>query len=308
VARKRLQNKVAESRFALPVTAVYATLVWLAGGLTDNGMYIQFALFAASAFMMMILNNQNSLIRIYSRMVSCTFLVLTAMTAFLFEKYEPFAVQMCMTAFYLAFFSCYQNKNTRGRMFYAFLFIGLASIFFVQILFLVPVLWIIMAGKLMVFNPKMFWASVLGVVTPYWFLAGYCLLTGSHEELIRHFADIAIFNPMPLYALPDTKRLAALALILLLAFTGMIHYLRNSYGDKIRTRTIYETFIIMNLIIIAFVMVQPQHTDMLLPLLIVNTAPPAAHFIALTGTRLTNMAFCTITTAILALTAYNIWM
>lgn len=306
--RKRLQNKVAESRFALPVTAIYATLAWLAGGLAGNGMYIQFALFAASAFMMMMLNNHNSLIRIYSRMVSCTFLVLTAMAAFLFDRYEPFAVQMCMTVFYLAFFSCYQDKSARGRMFYAFLFIGLASIFFIQILFLVPVLWIIMAGKLMVFNPKTFWASVLGLVTPYWFMAGYCLLTGSPDRLISHFAGIAVFSPMSLYARPDTKRLATLALVLLLAFTGIIHYMRNSYGDKIRTRTIYETFIIMNLITIASVILQPQHTDMLLPLIIVNTAPLAAHFIALTGTRLTNIAFCTITTAILVLTAYNIWM
>lgn len=108
--RKRLQNKVAESRFALPVTAIYATLAWLAGGLAGNGMYIQFALFAASAFMMMMLNNHNSLIRIYSRMVSCTFLVLTAMAAFLFDRYEPFAVQMCMTVFYLAFSHAIRTK------------------------------------------------------------------------------------------------------------------------------------------------------------------------------------------------------
>lgn len=308
MARKRLQNKVAESRFALPVTAVYATLVWLAEGLASGNMYIQFALFAVSTFMMMTLNNLNSLIRIYSRMVSCTFLVLTTMAVFLFKRYEPFAVQMCITVFYVAFFSCYQNKHSQGRMFYAFLFIGLASIFFVQILFFVPILWIIMAGKLLVFSPRTFWASILGLVTPYWFITGYRLLTGNLDKLADHFESIIVFGPSIPYTMPDIARLITLTFLLLLTITGMIHYLRNSYGDKIRTRMIYEIFMIMNLAIIVFIIVQPQHIDMLLPMLIINTAPMTAHFIALTGTRLTNISFCGIIITILAITAYNIWM
>lgn len=306
--RKRLQNKVAESRFALPVATAYATSVWLAGGMAGGGMYIQFLLFAASAFMMVTLNNNNSLIRIYSRMVSCTFLVLTTTAVFLFDKYEPFAVQLCITLFYMAFFSCYQKKDSQGRIFYAFMFIGLASIFFIQILFFVPLLWIIMAGKLLVLSARTFWASVLGLATPYWFLAGYRMLTGSMYKLTEHFAGIAAFSPLSPYAMPDKARLATLAFVLLLAATGMIHYMRNSYGDKIRTRMIYEIFMTMNFATVVFIIAQPARLDMLLPLLIVNTAPLAAHFIALTRTRLTNISFCIITLAILALTAYNIWM
>lgn len=308
MARKRLQNKVAESRFALPVTAVYATLVWMAGGLLAGGLYIQFALFAASTFMMVTLNNQNSLIRIYSRMVSCTFLVLTTMAAFLFGKHEPFAVQLCFTFFYAAFFSCYQDKHSQGKIFYAFSLLGIASTFFIQILFFVPFLWVIMAGKMMVFRHKTFWASVLGLVMPYWFLAGYHILTGSTDVLAQHITGITyLYRPTP-DMLPDKARLITFAFILIIALTGMIHYLRNSYGDKIRTRIIYEIFMIINTITIVFIIAQPQHFDMLLPLMIVNTAPVTAHFIALTGTRITNIAFYIIGISVLIITAYNIWM
>lgn len=66
---KRLQNKIAGSRFALPVTAVYSIMIWLAGGLIANQLYLHFLLFGLSAYLMVELNNSNSLIRIYSRMV-----------------------------------------------------------------------------------------------------------------------------------------------------------------------------------------------------------------------------------------------
>jgi len=308
VARKRLQNKVAGSRFALPVTAAFATLAWAAGRPADNGMYLQFVLFAVSALLMVTLNNSNSLIRIYSRMVSCTFLVLTTMTALLSDSWRPFAVQLCLTASYMALFACYQDKRARGKMFYAFFFIGLASTLFIHILFFVPLLWLIMPGKLMAFSHKMFWASVLGLAAPYWFLSGYCLLTGNMEWLADHLAGIASLRLPGLPDLPDTAMLITTGFVFILAATGTVHYLRNSYGDKIRTRMIYEILMIMNVFTALFIIVQPQYSGMLLPLMAVNTAPLTAHFIALTSTRLTNISFCIITISAVSITAYNIWM
>ena len=38
---KLLQNKVAESKLALPVTALYATIVWLLGGLVMQQWWLQ---------------------------------------------------------------------------------------------------------------------------------------------------------------------------------------------------------------------------------------------------------------------------
>ena len=135
---KRLQNKIAGSRFALPVTAVYSIMIWLAGGLIANQLYLHFLLFGLSAYLMVELNNSNSLIRIYSRMVSCSFMALTLMSAFLFDSTDVWVVQFCVVATYLILFKCYQNKRSQGLVFYAFFFIGIASIFFIQILYFVP--------------------------------------------------------------------------------------------------------------------------------------------------------------------------
>jgi len=64
----------------------------------------------------------------------------------------------------------------------------------------------------------------------------------------------------------------------------------------------------MALLAIVLLVLQPQHYDVLMRLLIINTAPFAAHFVALTYTKLTNIAFCVIVGLCLLITAYCLWM
>ena len=143
---KRTQNKVAESRFTLPVVMAYAIAVWLASGLllpsipfSSNillrGAWVQFVSFLLSAFLMVELNNGNALIRIFSRMVSSSFIVLACAANMLFGSMAGAIVQLCVVASLTTFFHSYQDKQSMGWIFYTFLFIGLASTVFVQILY-----------------------------------------------------------------------------------------------------------------------------------------------------------------------------
>lgn len=93
---KRLQNKIAESRWALPVITIYSLIACLSGGIVKEGLWLQTGMLATSAYMMVELNNANSLIRIYSRMVSCSFLVMTVMSLFLFKALTTGVVQLCI--------------------------------------------------------------------------------------------------------------------------------------------------------------------------------------------------------------------
>jgi len=71
---------------------------------------------------------------------------------------------------------------------------------------------------------------------------------------------------------------------------------------------LYELFIAMSISSAVFILLQPRHFDILMRILIVNTAPLIAHFIALTRTRLTNIAFYGIIGLSIGITAYNLWM
>ena len=57
-----------------------------------------------------------------------------------------------------------------------------------------------------------------------------------------------------------------------------------------------------------FIVLQPQHYDMLIRILIINVSPLIAHFLSLTYTRITNIAFYVILAVTFTVTAINLWM
>lgn len=305
---KRFQNRVAESRIALPVTGVYAFAVCALGGLFTEQLWVQFVLLAVSSFLMMELNNVNALIRIYSRMVSCSFLVLAVMSQYLVVDVRCGIVQACFIAFYLFLFSAYQDNRAMGRVFYAFLMLGIASTMFVQILFFVPLVWVLLCTNLMVRSFRAFVSSLFGLLVPYWFMVAYYLYIDDVDSLLDHFLQIAQFGPVLGWMDMPVSHILTAAYVVILAVVGMIHFRLNNYKDKIRTRMLFEIFSVLALAAIVFMILQPQHIDYLLALLIVSMSPMIGHYIALTNTFITNISFYVMLVVALIITCVNLWM
>ncbi len=291
---------------ALPMTLAYTTAVYLAGGLVEHRLWLPFGCLMLAVFLFVQLNNANALIRIYSRMVSCSFAVLSTAAFFLSPRVERSVVSLCVIAAYLSLFSTYQDRQSMGRVFYAFLFLGIASTLFVQMLFFVPVLWILMAVNILSLSWRNFWASILGLAFPYWFVGGFHAYTGQMDVFLNYFLQLADFEWFMNYEHLTWAQLITFAYVAILGLTGSIHFLRNSFLDKIRTRMLFEFFITMEVLTVAFLIINPVHYDFLLEILIVNTAPLIGHFIALSKTRLTNIAFCLICASAVVLTACNL--
>lgn len=305
---KHLQNKVAESRLTLPVTTVVATVVWLLAGLVRGELVTQFVCFAITTYLMVELNNSNALIRIYSRMVSCSFILLSCTACFTFRSEAEGIAELCAVASYITLFHTYQDRRSPGWTFYAFLCVGLASMVYVHILYYVPILWLLMLSRLGSISWRTFFASLLGVITPYWFASLYFLYTRDFTVASEHFAELGRFGALSDFSVLNQSQVLSLALVFILAVMGMVHYMRTSYNDKIRIRMFYGCFIVSDIITMTFLVLQPQHFDLLIRLMIINTSPLIAHFVALTKTKVTNWAFCAIAAATFALIAYNLWM
>ncbi len=303
---KRAQNRIAESRATLPWTAVICLLIWLVGGVITRGWWLQMSVAALAMLMMALLNNVNALIRIYSRMISCSFIVLMTMTAYLWPQLSAGMVALAVTTFYLLLFQTYQDKRAMGMIFYAYAMLGIGSIFWVRLLWLVPVFWILMATNILAFSGRTFFASILGLVLPYWFLGGYYFLTGQIAMLGEHFVDILNVGPLFAFELLDLHHFVTMGFVFLLGILGIVHFLRNSYKDKIRIRMYYEAFIVIELVLMAAIIVFPKMADPIMALLITTTAPLIGHFLALTHTKLTNITFFVILVIVAALTLYNI--
>lgn len=306
--RKYTQNKVAESRLALPTTIAYAVVVWLLAGLVQDALWLQFACFALAALLMVELNNINALIRIYSRMVSCSFLAMSCMLCFLFPSISGAITAPLIIGSMVSLFAGYQDKLAAKPSYYAFLLIGLASLAFVQILFFVPLIWLLMAFLLQCFSWRTWIASILGLLTPYWFGSCWWAWQQDFTFVFNHFMALGDFARPLDFSLLTVPQIVSLAVVMLFAVIGIVHYLRKYHDDKIRIRLIYGVFIWTDLTTALFLVLQPQHYDCLMRMMVINTAPLIGHFLALTRTRWTNMAFYVIVAIVLITTGINLWM
>ena len=306
--KKTFQNKVAASRYALPVTATLAALVWVAVGFLVANIWVQFAFTILSTLLMVELNNHNSLMRTYSRMVSCSFLVFITMTSLPTPSFKASIVTMCFIAFYLIIWNSYQDRRAAGWIFYAFFCVGLASLVFIQVGYFLPFLWLMMMVFTNSFSIRNFFASIIGLIMPYWFSAGYFAYTNNINGLISHFAEFINYQDLFDYSQVTDHEVVNLLFLIILSTLGSIHFLHTSYADKIRTRMIYNSFILINYVSLAFIILQPQHIKELGSIMIVNTAPLSAHFITYTKGKLANIVFISALVIMVLILLYNIFI
>ena len=305
--QKRIQNRIAESRWTQAYVVSAAALVWVIAGIYNPSVIVPGICLLLSTYLMMELNNANALIRIYSRMVSCSFIVFATMAVFMFPSIQSAIIMLGFVGFYTFAFRCYQNTHAPGWTFYAFFCIGMASIVWVQTFFFLPILWVIMRTNILSMSPRNFVASLLGIILPYWFYAGYLVVKGDITILINHFAKIAVFGePFNLKFLNFSQALT-LSFVLVCAVIGIVHFMNQKRNDNIRTRLFYQIFVTIDLLAIVFFFLQPQHYEALLSVMIVTTAPLIAHFFALTRTRITNWMFIILSYSAIIITLFNLW-
>ena len=300
---------MAESRFTLPATAVFGGIIWLLCGMITQQWWLQFACFAIATYLMLELNNSNVLIRIYSRSVSAAFIILSCVACFLFPSLKGAIVQLCLIASLLTLFQAYQDRESVGLTFYTFILLALASLMEVHTIWFIPFYWIIMLFFIYSMTIRTFLASLLGILLPYWCLFAWVLwrYEGDFTFLWHHFEPLGDFQFPFDYTAIGLLHILTFVFIVGLFVTGLIHYLRTSFNDKIRVRQIYYSLAFLNVVAMVLLIAQPQHEDLMLRMMIITTSPLIGHFIALTYTRLTNVAFCMILGIALILTAFNLW-
>jgi hypothetical protein len=164
----QFQKIVAESRLTFPVTVLYVLMLCLIGGVFQHQWWIQLACYILATYLMILLNNFNALIRIYSRAVTSAFIILSGVACFIFPSLEGSIVTLGLMASLLTLFTTYQNREATGWIYYTFLFLGLASLAKVHLFVFIPIYWVMM---IIISNLSLrtFIASLFGLLTPYWF-------------------------------------------------------------------------------------------------------------------------------------------
>lgn len=308
MAYKRLQNTLAESRLTLPFSvAVILAVIYFCGGITHR-LWMQVICLGISAYLMVELSNTHQLIRVYGMMIPSMFLLLVGVCPTLIPDLGSCIMFLCSIAIYVMLFRSYQVRRSQGYVFYGFFCLGISSLIYVKTLYYVPILLYLVYYHLRTMSTKTFCASLLGICTPYWFAIGYYMYAYDFSYIISHFKGLGTFEPVLDHANITEHEVLSFGWILLLAMTGTVHYLRQGYHDKIRTRMYYGIFIIIDIVTFVFLALQPQQYHLLMPVIIVNTTPLIAHYLSLTNTLLTNITFQLIILLTLLIIFYNIWM
>ena len=288
---------------------LYCTAIWVLAGLFEAQWWVQFASFLLSVLLVMRINSKNLLIRIYSRSVSVAFIFLSCAAVFLFPSWTGGIVQLCCIAALMLLFDSYQDQAAVWNVYYAFLFLGISSMFDATIVFYLPLLWIMMKIIVYTLSWRTFFASLLGLATPYWFMTGW-LIWQKNGDL---HAIISLFDVQDILQFPFDFSFVSLSCQLIMAFAtlllviGSIHFIHSSFRDKIRVRQIYYGFITLGLYSLAILVLQP-HNEQALRMLIFAASPLTGHYWALTNSRISNILFIVLTVALIALTAFNLWI
>jgi hypothetical protein len=288
---------------------LYGMVVWVLAGLFKEQWWVQFAGFILSVLMMMRINSKNLLIRIYSRSVSVAFIGLSCAAVSLFPSWTGAIVQLCCIGALMLIFDSYQEDQSVGLSFYAFLLLGVGSMIDVHIVFYLPLLWMMMKVIVYALSWRTFLASLLGFVTPYWFMACWLIWqkNGDLQAIVSMFAVQDILqHPFDFGAVPLADQFV-IGFTTLLLMTGSIHFLHSSFRDKIRVRQIYYGFITLGCFSLALLILQPRN-ELAYRMLLLATSPLAGHYWALTNSRLSNIIVCILAAALIIVTAVSLWM
>lgn len=269
----------------------------------------------------------NALLRIRSRMISSLFLILMAVCGFLHPVNSGTVALFCLAVSFYCLLRTYEAERPEVNTFHAYLFLSLGSLLWPPLL----LLFVVQLWNQVVFLRSLRWrsfgASCCGLLLPYGFWAAGSFALNDIEPFVSHCSAIIapilepfdwqwaitmaqtldwngfwpqFYTSLQARVLAHQPECAAMVLLLLLGLTGFVHYVRKSFDDKIRVRMCHYCFMSMQVVLVLWLVLTPQHFRQLFPLLLLTTIPAAAHFIALTRTWMTNAWFVCLALGVVA--------
>lgn len=292
-----------------------------------------------TAYVIIETNNAFQLIRVRSYMISSIWLFGMA-TMGMFHTFHPaiFAT-FCMAVSYYLLFNAYQQPLSIVNIFHTFLMLSLGCLAYAPLLLTIPFfLWHLLTF-MRALSLRSFSAAFVGFILPFWFWLGWILWQedcGSFIEWkngllltikscafwnVMHNTESAMlteggYGDMPLKDLiSDT-----FALILLSFLTALtsIYYIFNSYDDKIRTRMIFYIYVFQSIFFFGFAVLSAltfflsggkagEDGFACLPLLLLNTAPLAAHYSTFRTTWTSLIIFSLLFILFIGLAMLSLW-
>ena len=309
--QQSLQSIISKNQFSLPAVCLLSIIIWLLCPTKDvatwevpdyglwyllpesiqtglTGRIIGLVITSVMVYAMVEFSNTLVLLRVSSRMLSTTLSMLMAICLCL-HKFQPAHIAMFATlSSYLYLFSSYQ-KESPALNFSSHLFVSIMSLLCPKLLLFAIPLWLFQA-RLSSLGFRGFVATILAILTPYWFFFTFAVL----EDRIDIFTDFfvkAFDIILPSASSLKESQIVAYVFVALTFIIGHVHFLITKAQDKLRQRTIYEVVTIHGLVVIAATFFMPHCFNLFLGLLIIDASIIGGRFWVVSDNRFTNNLF-----------------
>lgn len=299
-----LRHRIVTGSFTLPVMIVLTLLVWLVPDVTSPARWGGLLMTALTTYLLVELNNRNALLRIRSRMMSATYLLLVAICPMLHDWNLSMIPVTTFVLSYFMLFSSYQEPRPEGYIFHAFLFAGIGSFFFPPVLVLALGYYFSMVFQLRNFNGRTFMAGIFGLILPYWFYTAYAIWANRLDTAYDYLA--VWFAPkIPDFTVLSIPEWATIAVLGSFALIASVHFFHTSYNDKIRTRMLFYIIVTQEALLALSLVVYPDLFKEQSGLFVVNSALLIGHYYALGKGRLFDFWFHLSFTLLVGLGVFN---
>ncbi len=306
-----IQSIISKNPFSLPAICLVSIVIWLFAptkdmvilALPDHGLWyllpesiqkgllgniIGLTITSVLIYAMVEFSNTLVLLRVSSRMLS-TMLAMLMGVCLCLHKFQPAHLVMLASLFsYLYLFSSYQ-KTSPALSFSTHFFLSLASLVCPKMLVYVIPLWLFQA-KLSALDFKGVVASLIALVTPYWFFFAFAVLNDRIDIFIDFFVKASDII-MPSSSILKESQVAAGVLVAFSFLLGAIHFIFTKSQDKLRQRSIFEIVTLHGFIIAAMLFLMPQCFNLFLGLLIIDTAVMGGRFWVVCDNKFANNLF-----------------
>jgi len=301
----KFQTQVATGRFTLPVVILICLLLWGISFQEWNEL-VSLIITALIGYVMIESNTAFTLIRTRTAMPVCIYGWIATSLLFLHPfNWENFIPLIFILAVYQLFCS-YESPSPTNPVYHAFLLISLGSLILPQFIVFAFLLWISMI-PFRAMNLKSFIASLIGLVTPYWFLFGYAFYFDQMPLFLFPLQEMIHLYPIGYSSLTLTEFISW-GIVTLWLLISSIHYLQISFMDKTRTRIYHSFLVYAGWWVTLLSILQPIHLYVWIPIQLICMAFLSGHLFTLTRNRFSGIFFVITFVVFILLTVYNLWM
>ncbi|MDL2221106.1 DUF6427 family protein [Parabacteroides sp. OttesenSCG-928-N08] len=231
-------------------------------------------------------------------------LLISTNTDFIPLKSTSVAVFCLILAMY-QLFSSYHDPDSVKRAFNAAFFIAIGSLLWVHILWFLPLFWLGMY-QFRSLSLKTITASLVGLLTVYWFLFGWSLWT---EDFSYFTIPLGAFTKIRPLSITGTTLIDWLNIcfVLIVSLVAVFHFITHDHEDSLRSRQFLSFLILFGICSYLLFFIYEQSSEEFLQITCIAVSILLAHYFT---TRRNKYTFALFYLGIFFLTSlymYRLW-